>query len=369
MSLRTFAPTKQNEPINMFTTNDLADQIWNEFIGLRHGTRNSFSSKAITYDIDQARVYFLDAIKSNWRSSGLLYYYSFLNLARAHLISKKKVKSKATLLTPIYHGLRKSTNFFPNIMDFEVIIEPPIKNGFINIFSCFYETVTNQNWPFTTSITLNISDIIGYCSDISGELLNLFTIKREPMIVYSILRADKSDNWLEYLVPDSKIITFLSNSGTYNLSTHKFLDLPPIPDQSDWRLVFPSIIFNQGVYSILRSDRLQENPKNQKFLLNQAIANIGKNYSPCTTHTESNFEWLFMPDLTTNGKTIIWHSIFSDYIIAFALSTILRYQPQILKNGTANSYIMEAWCNESSITALKYFLMLFTDPPRRLQKY
>ncbi len=369
MQISFFAPAGKKAPIDTKTTNDIVDQTWKELTGLRYEKRNRFSSRNISSDIDQASSYFLDAVKCGWRSAGLLYYYSYLNLARAYLASHRKISTKSRTSMSIYHGLKKGKSNSLSILDYEVEIEPPIRNGFTNIFSSFYEVVTKQKWPFSTNITLRISDIIGYSFDIGGELSRLYKIPTVPFEIYSIIRHDQNFACLEFLVPNVRASTVLSKSGKLKLSKHNFVDLPGIPDQYDWRLVYPSVIFNQSLYCVLRSDKFEDNPKKLKKLVNQATASFNNNYAPMPTFTNTFTHWLFMPYLAIHGKMIVWQSLFSEYIIAFALSSILRYQPQILQNGSANSYLMEAWCNESSITALKYFLMLFTDPPIRLQQY
>ena len=77
--------------------------------------------------------------------------------------------------------------------------------------------------------------------------------------------------------------------------------------------------------------------------------------------------WDFIQKANIAGKNIPWHPILSNYLMSFALATILRYQPQLLKTGTDNHFYAQAWSSQCSRTTLGYFLMLFTDPPITLK--
>ncbi|MGA7194681.1 MAG: YaaC family protein, partial [Anaerolineales bacterium] len=83
---------KHKVPRLVTTTNKITEQIWQELVMLRYlKAHQSLASPKLTAPwIDQAMTYYLDASHSNWRSAGLLYYYSFLNLAKALLAGKKR---------------------------------------------------------------------------------------------------------------------------------------------------------------------------------------------------------------------------------------------------------------------------------------
>lgn len=89
----------KNIPIGNKEYNDLETtcppevQLWQELVMLRHLNRPKgvFAKKASAAWVDQAKTYFMDACNSDWRTGGLLYYYSFLNLAKAYLAAKRVV--------------------------------------------------------------------------------------------------------------------------------------------------------------------------------------------------------------------------------------------------------------------------------------
>ena len=80
-----FIPFGSKKPTDITTTSKPQIQLWQELTMLRHvsGANSIYARETIAPWIDQAKIYFLDACSSNWKSAGLLYYYSFLNLAKA----------------------------------------------------------------------------------------------------------------------------------------------------------------------------------------------------------------------------------------------------------------------------------------------
>src|SRR4051794_29812641 len=47
----------------------------------------------------------------------------------------------------------------------------------------------------------------------------------------------------------------------------------------------------------------------------------------CVPNMSSDDEWWFTPAIPIAGVRMKWHPLLSDYLFAFCLSTILRYQP------------------------------------------
>jgi hypothetical protein len=66
------------------------------------------------------------------------------------------------------------------------------------------------------------------------------------------------------------------------------------------------------------------------------------------------------------GEKLVWHPVLSDYLYAFVLSTVLRYHPHIFNSDNKDSFLAEAWCNQSPETSLRYFLMALTKPSIRI---
>ena len=374
MAFIIYLPLGPNAPITLRTSNALVNQLWQEFIMLRHlnKPRNIKSRKAITPWIDQSKTYFLDASQVDWRSSGLLYYYSFLNLAKAFIVAKRLLTYKLLNTTAIYHGLRADLQSINELTEFEIQIFPPTYKGCNNVFSYFYEAVTNQKWPYQDKVAITVADIAGYCSDISAELLSLYKIEHKMVISQSLVRDSKNQSWFEMLVPyqDVKIIT-------KHLPTWSLEDISPLSfsgeDKNDWLLSFRRTAASLRGHICLRGPKKTYEESNRSAILSSVAEEATRQLKPYVLPTvyeqADSPQWLFIPELDLLGKTIKWHPLLSDYLIGFVLSTILRYQPQLLNPKSHNYFLAEAWCSQSAITALRYFLMLFTHPPLRIETY
>jgi hypothetical protein len=354
------------------TTNRLVDQLWQELVLLRYlkGKEKVNASKSISPWIDQAKTYFLDASRSDWRSAGLLYYYSFLNLAKALLVVKKSFTYKSLNTISIYHGLRADLQNVANLTDFKFEICPAQQRGRNNIFPYLYKVMTNRDWPFTNAIVVQVADIGAYCEDIGVEFSRLFNIEPKVLSLQSLLRIENNQSWFEMAVPTAQMDTIKAHFPDWNLESIDSAQISEA-DKTDWLLSLhhPANFF--GNIGLLRS------PKQTSDNLNKTVKTVAKE---ATSYLEDyvlpNFHekpetatWDFCPNITLNSVEIKWHPMLSDYLMAFVLSTILRYQPQLLHIGTPNCFVAEGWCSQSAPTVLRYFLTMFTNPPLHIETH
>jgi hypothetical protein len=365
-------PLGKKNPRIIITTNKLMDQLWQEMVMLRYlkGKEKVYASKSISPWIDQAKTYFLDASRSDWRSAGLLYYYSFLNLAKALLVVKKLFTFKSLNTISIYHGLRTDLQDITNLTDFEFEILPAKQNNRNNIFPYLYKAITNQDWPFPNVVTVRVGDIAAYCEDISFEMFRLFKIKSRVLRLQSLLRINNNQVWFEMAVPTPQIDIIKSHFPEWNLES---IDSNRITeeDKMDWLLSVnrPSNTFGQ--ISFLRSPKQASDNVNTTLrnVSNEAASYFEKYAWPNFHEKPEKFVWDFYSNITLSSSEINWHPVLSDYLMAFVLSSILRYQPQLLRIGTPNWFIAESWCSQSALTALRYFLAMFTYPPLHIETY
>jgi len=161
-----------NKPHSIKSTESPEKQLWQQFVILRHLKRpKGINAKiAIAPFIDQAKLYFLDGFKSDWRSAGLLYYYCFLNLSKALLAAKNTISATKLKSSNIYHGLSAKLQIPKQITDFEIIIHPPRQGKNDNIFAIFYETLMKVKWPYSHQITIKVGEILPFCPEIAIEL-------------------------------------------------------------------------------------------------------------------------------------------------------------------------------------------------------
>ncbi|MGA7192939.1 MAG: hypothetical protein WBW94_04845, partial [Anaerolineales bacterium] len=235
-----------------------------------------------------------------------------------------------------------------------------------NVFSNFYEIVTGTNWPYQTAITLKPRDFIGYCNQISHETKVLFNIDRRMTLIQSLYREVQNEMWFEMAVPkdDIDLVKPLAMASGFN--TLEYEALTPV-DKQDWLSAFhktSQLLIN---LNILQTAKKQFDDTNKIEVASSLLTNAKnclEDYAVAPIDIDAtNPAWLFVPKINLVGSDIFWHPILSDYLISFILATILRYQPQLLKAGSPNHFISQAWCTQSAQSTLVYFLLMFTDPP------
>lgn len=371
MAFSPFYPFVDLAPRSANTSNSLSSQVWQELVMLRHFETESEGGLrwGIVPWIDQGKAYFQDAVRSNWRSAGLLYYYSFLNLAKAYLGWKKKYSIDDLNKISIHHGLSSKPQEFSNLINYEIGILPPQYQGRSNIFSALFETITAQAWPFADVQKISLGSISGYCRDIGAELKSLYGIENRIIEIESLTRFENSNSWIEMNVHESKANILKEDVSPWTLS-----ELIPSNmdrnDERDWLFCFHRTKDTFIKTKFLRGPKQRFTSSNMNAIGKKVISEALKHLMPFAIPTVQDIQvrpyWLFLPKINLNGKNVRWHPLLSDYLFAFVLSTILRYHPEVLEIDNKDYFLAEAWSNQSPITTLRYFLMLFTDPPLRI---
>jgi len=358
--------------IDLVTTNAPEVQLWQELVMLRHLTRprGISAKKASAPWIDQAKIYFLDACNSDFRTGGLLYYYSFLNLAKAYLAAKRVVAARDLKSTSLYHGLAADPQAPRKLIDFEISVHPPIHSNKRNLFSTLCEGLTGMPWPHSRTITVRASDVLPYCNDISAELQKFYHLSKRAIIAQSLIRDDGNTLWYELNVPNDAVAVIQSHVpgrsvilANYNTMNNR--------DFTDWMIAFRRTRQSLVGTSFIRTRPQPYDANNRNEVFNRVLTEAQRYYSkyvmPLPIPQEPAFQyWQFVPQVSLAGTSIHWHPLLSDYLFAFVLSTILRYHPHLLPNDSQASFTAEAWCNQSAITTLRHFLMAFTTPSIRI---
>lgn len=371
MSFIIYIPYGKKSPHDLTTSTDKEVQLWQELTMFRHINRNTIYGKKVSAPyVDQAKTYYHDAKKSNWKSAGLLYYYSFLNLAKVFIVAKRTVPANYLKSTSIYHGLQSNPQNPTKIVDFEINIHPPTSNNKKNIFSLFYEKLCGQKWPFNGTVTIKVKDIAGYCDEILHELQNFYGTTRKKMILQSIIRDDGRNVWFEVIVPDTRLNEFTSYLGASVGLITNFANLSN-NDKIEWHTAYERTPSSMRECSLVRINQLAYTQANATAIYNQLQTDteaLFKDYiSPLPVQDfQTDNYWTFTPKASINGTDLLWHPLLSNYLFAFMLSTILRYHPHIFSIDSQNAFTAEAWCNQCPISTLRYFLMELSDQTIRI---
>lgn len=325
---------------------------------------------------DQAKTYFMDAQRSDWRSAGLLYYYSFLNLAKVILVNAQRLSREDLTRSSAQHGLSTEPQEIDSIADFKFTIHPQ-RAGTQNIFALFYGATAGVPWPFQHTVTLALSDVLPYCTEITIELVeHLGVVPRAfpAQLLFRQLGPQQGTCWLDMVVPTTRsqaVIDALANTPV-PLTLLPYASLTAV-DRSDWLAAFDHTAQDLQGAAILRSTVASD----PDVVYQQAMA-----LEPfCTVSISSSDRtpWWFTLPITLLDRrwhppmtapqptaTMRWHPMLSDYLFAYCLSTILRYYPYLLRPATIDHFIAQAWCNESPSSTLRYFLLKLTNPGIRI---
>lgn len=365
-----YFPIGDKQPRDLLTTNSPEKQLWQEIVMIRHlKNPKGINAKIATASwLDQAKVYFLDAHNSDWRSAGLLYYYSFLNLAKAYLVAKKAMTVGALKSSNIYHGLHAEPQTPNQVTDFEIKVHPSVTNNRINIFASFYEKLVNKPWPHNRIITIKVEDILPYCIEINTETENFYNISLNAIYAQSLLRAVGNSMWLELVVPTNKVAVVQSNINTVTFTTHSPNAMNNI-DEKDWFDSYKRSGLSFRNSTFLRSQLFAFNTQNQNAVMKRLFKTMNTAFAghilAVPVNRGDNSWWNLIPKITLANSSMYWHPLLSDYLMGFVLSTILRYHPHLFPPESKESFLAEAWCAQSAITSLRYFLMSLTTPPLR----
>jgi hypothetical protein len=325
-----------------------------------------YQTKQTEVFVDQAKHYFLDAAKSDWRSAGLLYYYSFLNLAKAYLIVKDQVDFTTLTTTKGYHGLQADPQDVTSILQFKLTISPQSSKGRVNVFSTMYQALIGEPWPFAKKLTISVSDMANHFIDIGDELLRLFEISTELCYVQSVIRAQGNGAWFEILSLDDAAKRIKRSMPSWSLTLQPCANMSP-SDQIEWFFAYSRSLTSMNGFTLIRGPTEEDEKGVNHAISKVAIATL-KAFSGLAIPTSQRLDecWLFIPRIKLGGKDLFWHPMLSDYLFAFVLGTILRYQPHVLKRGSKDYFLCEAWCRQAAVTTLRYFLMVSTSPGIRV---
>lgn len=327
--------------------------------------------KEISIYIKQGCQLFLDAWKSNYTSSPLLYYYSFLNLVKGYLIFSGEYSKSQLEEDKSYHGLKTTPQKLKSIIDFTFTIHPNGKGG-LNIFPKFYELFTGVPWPFQENITINLRDIIPYCPEISSEAFRLYEIKPQCEEVQSLLLYSNHEVWIEFLVSEWNKNNFVKILKKENISNFPAKSLSTAEKQM-WLFSMSRNAYNLLNFECVRSPFNNFTNNEEKIsLVNKIKDNFSQRLKGCgfnTPYFNPNFKsWLFINPIKIENQDVHWHPILSNYIFSYVLSNLFRYYPHLLEKDETGLFITKAWNSQAPVNFLGYLVMEMTDPQVRIER-
>lgn len=180
-------------------------------------------------------------------------------------------------------------------------------------------------------------------------------------------RCERVNVWFEMLVPSG----FEGEITNGVPLTPIIIPVRTVDDETkaEWFSAFHVPVFSFENMSVLRfgyrpiGGEVYETVKNG---LKRDITNAFKGQTEVFVFDDGH-RWLYIPKIEIDGHTIPWHPLLSDYLFAFVLGSVVRYQPFLVIPGEKGYALGESWCRQAPSTALRYFLMRLTTPPIRIK--
>ncbi len=317
-----------------------------------HSIKSQIAFNAFQGYTRQAKSYYIAAKSLHYRSSSLLYYYCFLNLAKAYLVLEKP---KIIINRNIQHGLSPRKTRYRTFEKQGILT----KKG---VFSHLYECEIGTSIPNDTF--LNVLNLFSYCREISYEYTvgEFGDCKFVPCI--SIILGNESTNKSVIVIGlnKSNILnkyrTVQTNLGKY------FIRLESMPKVAHHFFQNQSLNLSNFInYESKKSwscnpevPPLFEEMKEEIF---KAFgSNFFENYFP------NNFQFLISLPYFPN-KQLPMNELLAIYSITFYLGNLTRYKPEYLEYllNTEALWLIESFIRSCPLTFLQIIIsrILKTD--------
>jgi hypothetical protein len=147
--------------------------------------------------VRQAKSYYGSAKTLHYRSSSLLYYYSFLNLVKAYLLLREPQRIMGRTAQSVAHGLRYRTSTVNTDFQREII---RVDQG---IFPTFYEAQTSSGISTARDSFLNIVNLLSYPTEIASQyhLAGYGNLNTLPSIAAIAINRPNNRSWIILGIP------------------------------------------------------------------------------------------------------------------------------------------------------------------------
>jgi hypothetical protein len=297
--------------------------------------------------IRQAKSFYESAEKLHYRSSALLYYYSFLNLAKALITLKEPhlVKGKTN------HGIKPgnlSDQF--NQQTLKILND----NG---VFSHLYKEITGEKLN-NAETRVSLVRLLGYCTDITYEnyITKLSEYRWEfstvPVRIRLVANEKTKKCWPTIALP-----AFTGMNG-YRRAFKDFFDYF---EEVEFTLLDAIDIFNADANNLKEMNFFEskaEYPLLQgkffpPFLKEEVFESIKNHYLSRPYQDEFDFS-ISIPLRPNNQKP--FNEPLAIYCVMFFLGNLVRYHPRNLEKqlATKPAWVLERFVQGCSVTFLRH---------------
>jgi len=324
--------------------------------GITDGAEITNIGSELSAYLTQAKNFYMHAKNSDYRSAALLYYYSFLNLAKAIIV----LKEPSLAGKRFNHGLRRQkTKGSLEKLSMTLSNTNPSQ---VNVFSEFYKIVYGK--PFIFGVEINLMDLFSYCSSITLEYEDIAEKPNRISTVRYVIAIDASrkKSWNLIAVHDWNKQMSYGNSYKRFLKDFEKVNVPSLYRQSQFEIKGPAY----GVSFF-------EAKKEIDFIFNESI-----DWFRCRNDLHTTLEGLYQTSVYNaeisgfemvapidDNSDIRLNEITSTYMAMYYLSEIVRYDPSLFDGdmsiNTKDGWLIKAFIDQAPETFLYRSLSLLKD--------
>ncbi len=275
--------------------------------------------------VRQAKSYYSSAKTLHYRSSSLLYYYSFLNLVKAYLLL---IQPQMIMDQRVLHGLFYEIPTTNTDFQLEII---RVRGG---AFPMFYEAQTSTVISSTTNLSLNIVNLLSYPTEISYQYRLSGYGGPNTLSSLAVAAVDRTINqvWTILGFPAEASLNGFLSLHTNFLHTYQEVQI----NQDLLALVFgmsvPELYYFRFFQEIATTQALDNGGSIDQVVFKQKIVNdLSPDYSSHYFDDNRDFDLVLPYTDTTNTTPIPITEVLAIYAAMFYLSSLVRYRPDYLE--------------------------------------
>lgn len=296
--------------------------------------------------IRQSESYWQAASKTSYKSSSLLYYYSFMNLVKAYLVLENP-----GLQPDLYHGLKYSTKD-PHGTLKKKFIDTGSDNK--SIYAQYYKKVFNSSVPNR----LNIISLLSYSTEIGYQFLSgkFGPCRIYPFIFRIALDTDRRKSWLIFLLPKEAPLFYYKHTFEIFFDHFEQTTNPRLLNFG-FNALFGLKTQDANQYNYFQSKEI-----NEMDLLNESIQS-GRHVQKLKELLQGRFEYNYYSDnysgyivFPKNRKDIyLMNEEIAIYGVMFFMSEIVRYRPDFLDSmfDSKDNWLLESFVETCPLKFLR----------------
>ena len=349
----------------LFTSIDIERELWTaleyysevEDVGLNLIQTKGLQPQSLHQEIfkyfqafvRQAKSYYGSAKALHYRSSSLLYYYSFLNLVKAYLLLRDPQRIMGRTTRSVTHGLSYKPSTTNTDFQLEVI---RVCEG---IFPMFYEAQTSNVISTARTSTLNITSLLSYPYDISYpyQLVGYGAHKILASLAVGVIDQTQKQSWTIIGIPSHTSLNDFLNLHVNFLNTYQEVET----NKNQLALIFgigvPELSYFRFFQDITTIPMLAIVPIYD--LIEKIINTLNPYFSVHYFDDNKDFDLVLPYQDTTNPAPIPMNEALSIYAVMFYLSSLVRYRPNYLESllNHKPAWLIENFVNGTPETFLR----------------